>query len=196
VTAIGIVYMGVIMLWLWIESSPTDPIGDPYLAFMEALTIGSALALGGLVAAFYAWSAAPERIYALLALGAGWSAATLTIAVHFVQLTAVRQMQRAGAIADDRLVWPSQLFAVEYVAWDLLIGLTMICLSTVCTGSPAARRARWSYRIGGLLCLVGSAGPLTGWMPIQNVALAGYGLLLPLATALTAVLFHRTPPAS
>src|SRR5438477_8024227 len=54
----------------------------------------------------------------LTALAIGNVAVGLTMGVHFVQLTAIRQLWRAGRLVDYRLVWPSALFAVEYFVWD------------------------------------------------------------------------------
>ncbi|MDH5271397.1 MAG: hypothetical protein OEY32_15895, partial [Candidatus Krumholzibacteria bacterium] len=50
---IGVCYVAVIALWMIIEATPREPIGDPYLAVMEVLTILSALALAGLVIALW-----------------------------------------------------------------------------------------------------------------------------------------------
>ncbi len=99
------------------------------------------------------------------------------MAVHFVQLTAVRQLWRAGRFGDYRLVWPSPLFAVEYFVWDILVGLTMGLAGFALAGGPLAVHARRALLIGGVLCLVGTAGPLSGWMLVQNVAVLGYAVV-------------------
>jgi len=180
VAVVGLMYLAVIGAWIVMVDSPADPIGDPYLRVMEILTILSALGISGWVVAEALEATPASRRFTVAALGAGVSASVLTITVHFVQLTAIRQMWRAGAVADYRLIWPSSLFAVEYVAWDFFMGLTMILLGL-------ARRADRSPRgggvllLGGCLCLLGLAGPVTGRMSLQNVAVVGYGVLLPLA---------------
>ncbi|MDH3389684.1 MAG: hypothetical protein OEN02_17495 [Gammaproteobacteria bacterium] len=51
ITAIGTCYVAVIASWLFVEATPREPIGDPYLAAMEILTMLSALALIGLLIA-------------------------------------------------------------------------------------------------------------------------------------------------
>jgi len=96
-------------------------------------------------------------------------------------------------LADYRLVWPSVLFAVEYFVWDILIGLTLLCASM--TLPLDNRSARGALRVAGALCLLGVVGPLTGRMPLQNIAVIGYALALPVGAALCLRAF-RAPPTS
>jgi len=194
ILAIGILYAAVITLWVIIEGAPRDPIGDPYLAVMEGLTMASALAFLGLVTAIWCFADARRRLPALTALLVGSLAVGLTMTVHFVQLTAIRQLWRAGRLGDYRLVWPSALFAVEYFAWDILVGVSMVAAGFALAGGPAAARARRCLLIGGMLCLIGASGPLSGRMFMQNVAVFGYAVVLPIAGALTARLFRTVSP--
>jgi hypothetical protein len=68
----------------------------------------------------------------------------------------------------------------------LSIGLTL-------TGMPASRRARQALMIGGALCILGIAGPVSGRMGWQNVAVLGYAIALPAAAALTARVLRALP---
>lgn len=192
---IGVLYVGVIGTWLLVEAVPQEPIGDPYLAVMEALTIVSAFAIVGFVVALQSFAADTHRLPALAALVSGCLGAALTITVHFVQLTAVRQLWQAGELADYRLVWPSAIFAVEYVAWDVFVGGMMIAAGLSLSGHTGGRPARRALLVGGVLCVVGAAGPISGWMALQNVSVLGYAVVLPIAAALSARMFYRTDPA-
>ncbi len=183
ILAIGILYAAVITLWLIVEAAPREPIGDPYLAVMEGLTMAPAVAFLGLAIAVWCFADAPRRLPALTTLVIGTLAVGLTMAVHFVQLTAIRQLWRAGRLSDYRLVWPSAVFAVEYFAWDILVGVSMVAAGFALAGGPPAARARRSLLIGGMLCLVGATGPLSGRMFMQNVAVFGYAVVLPIAGA-------------
>jgi hypothetical protein len=194
--AVGILYLATIALWLVVEATPLEPIGDPFLAVMEGLTIVSALALLGLVTAIWGYAERAYRVHGLLTLTLGALAAALTMAVHFVQLTAIRQLWRAGQLPDYRLVWPSTTLAVEYFAWDVLVGGTMILASFALAGEPGSAPARRTMLIGGALCLLGLVGPATGRMIPQNIAVAGYAVFLPVACALSARIFHSAPPSS
>jgi hypothetical protein len=196
VLIVGILYVAVITLWLFIESTPRDPIGDPYLAVMEVFTIASALALVGLVAAIWCFAGAAHRLVALATLAIGTLAASLTMAVHFVQLTAIRQLWRTGRLDDYRLVWPSPLFALEYFVWDVLVGFTLLGMSFAIAGGAGAEPARRALLIGGVLCLAGVAGPLSGRMFLQNVAVLGYAVVFPIAAALTARMFRAALPTA
>jgi hypothetical protein len=193
ILALGFLYVTTILLWLLIVAKPHEPIGDPFLAVMEVLTIISALTLLALVLAIKCFAEDRHRVHALATLALGILAAGLTMAVHFVQLTAVRQLRRAGAGADYRLIWPSAQFAVEYLAWDLLIGLTLVVASSMFLGTRTSRPAGLALMSSGLLCTAGLVGPLSGCMFLQNIAVVGYAIVLPFAAALVANVFRGTP---
>jgi hypothetical protein len=160
---------------------------------MEVLTIVSALSLLGLVIAIWCFADTARRVQALATVVIGSIGAVLTAAVHFVQLTAVRQLWQAGHLVDYRLAWPSALFALEYFVWDVLVGLTMVFAAFSIAGASVTVPARRVLLLGGVLCLLGVAGPLSGRMLLQNVALLGYGVALPVAAALTARVFRAEP---
>lgn len=189
VALVGVMYLAVILGWLALVRTPTAPIGDPYLLAMEVLTIASAVGIAGWVIAQLLLATPRQRLLAVSAFATGISAAVLTISVHVVQLTAVRQMWRQGSLDEYRLVWPSPLFAVEYVAWDVFVGLTMILLGLGLGAERVARGSRLLV-VGGCLCLLGLSGPVFGVMQLQNVALLGYGVLLPLAAYRVASTFR------
>ena len=193
ILALGVLYVATISLWLLVVATPHAPIGDPFLAVMEVLTIMSALALLALVLAIKCFADDRHRVHALATLTLGILATGLTMAVHFVQLTAVRQRWRAGAGADYRLIWPSAQFALEYLAWDLLIGLTLVVASSIFLGTRTSRPAGLALLSSGLLCMAGLVGPLSGFMFLQNIAVVGYAIVLPFAAALVASVFRRTP---
>jgi hypothetical protein len=196
ILAIGVLYVATIMLWLLVQATPREPIPDPYLAVMEVLTILSAAALVGVVLAIWCFADVYRSIPAMATLLFGTSAAVITAAVHFIQLSAVRQLWHAGLVPDYRLVWPSTLFAAEYFAWDILVGLTMICASFAVAGAPRGKPGPGVLRVAGILCLAGAAGPFTGRMTLQNVALLGYAIGLPIAVVFVARGFRATPPSS
>jgi hypothetical protein len=191
--ALGALYVATIVVWLLIVATPDAPIGDPFLAVMEVLTIISALTFLALLLAIKCFADDRHRVHALAALALGILATGCTTAVHFVQLTAVRQIWRAGAGADYRLIWPSPQFAVEYLAWDLFIGLALVLASSVLLGGRTSRAAGLALLSSGVLCIAGLAGPLSGRMILQNIAVAGYAIVLPLAAALVARVFRATP---
>ena len=193
---VGVLYVSVIVAWMLVVGTPADPVGDPYLATMEGLTIVSAVLLVGFCAAIACLCEPERKILGVLTLATGALAAALTISVHFVQLTAVRQMWREGIVDDYRLVWPSRWFAVEYVAWDFFVGCTMLLAAAGLGPGPERRRARVALALGGACCLTGLLGPVSGRMIFQTAGVVGYALLLPVAAYLTAGVFRREPPVS
>jgi len=58
IVGVGVLRVAVIAAWLVVEATPREPIGDPYLAAREALTVTSALALLGLVVAVAGYAVA------------------------------------------------------------------------------------------------------------------------------------------
>ncbi len=190
----GLLYLIVIAAWLVAVGKPMEPIGDPYLAVMEVLTMASALALVGFSVAISALSTPERRIFGLGTVVAGTIAAGLTLSVHFVQLTAIRQLWRSGTLADYRLVWPSPIFAVEYLAWDLLVGITMLLAAASLGEGHGKGGARTLLTVGGGFYIIGLVGPASGVMALQNIAVLGYAVLLPLAAWFTAGVFRRTEP--
>lgn len=191
---VGVLYVATIALWLVVEATPLEPIGDPYLAVMEVLTIVSALALVGLVVAIRRVAHRERSTLGVATLLVGIAAAVVTIAVHFVQLTAIRQLWRVGELPDYRLVWPSAILAVEYFAWDILVGATMVLISFALAGGPWSVAARRTMLSGGVLCLAGVVGPASGQMLLQNIAVTGYAIFLPIGCALLVRVLRAPAP--
>jgi hypothetical protein len=97
---IGVVYvivLGIGMARFGLER----PIADPVLAVMEVLTLVSAPALLVALATVYEAAAPPQKHWGTVALAFGILFTGLTSAVHFIELTASRQMGTGS------LVWPS-----------------------------------------------------------------------------------------
>jgi hypothetical protein len=192
---IGALYVTVISLWLAIERTPWEPIGDPYLACMEVLTIVSALALIGTTLAVRCFVTAGRRGFATAAVVTSVVAAAVTISLHVRQLTLVRDAWRAGLLPDYRLVWPSRVLAVEYVVWDLLVGSIMLCVSAALWHGSGSLVPRRSTLVAGVLCLLGGWGPLAGHMLLQDIAVSGYAVVLPASAVLMARAFFARAPA-
>ena len=183
---VGIGYAAVLAAGMAITGFE-DPIRDPVLAAMEILTLMAAPLLVLTMAAVHA-SAAPElKAYSVAALGFMIVVAGLTSAVHFVGLTALRQLGEEG------IRWPSALYAVELLAWDLFLGLALLCAAPVFGGPGLERAIRIGLAVTGALCIAGTAGPATGDMRWQFIAVVGYGGLLPIVSFLLARNFRRCP---
>jgi hypothetical protein len=133
--------------------------------------------------------ASPSRkAYGLAALAFTTLCAGTTSAVHFVELTAVRQLG-AGGIA-----WPSRVYAAELLAWDVFLGLGLMFTAATFDGGGPERAVRRGLLVCGVLCLTGTVGPVLGNMRLQLVGVVGYGGVLPVVAFLLARLFAREYP--
>lgn len=87
------------------------------------------------------------------------------------------------------LVWPSRMYAAELLAWDVFLGLALVCASSVFEGHGPERAIRRTLLGCGILCLAGIVGPAIGNMRLQLIGVVGYAGLLPVVSLLLMRLF-------
>jgi hypothetical protein len=184
-TCVGAVYAMVVAVG--IAQAGQAPIVDPVFAVMEILTFLAAVLIVIVLASLYDYASPDRKLSALIALSFGIAMAGLTSGVHFVALSAGRQ---TGLTT---LEWPSTLYAVELLAWDVFLGLALLFASLVFAGPGSFPAVRWALTVTGALCLLGAIGPLVGDMALQRVGIVGYGVGLPISSALLASAFRRGP---
>jgi hypothetical protein len=158
----------------------SEPIADPVLAIMEVLTLVSAPPMVVVMAAIHQRASIELRIWSEVALAFTILFAGTTSAVHFVELTAVRQSGPGG------IVWPSSAYAAELLAWDWFLGLALLFAAPVFGNSGRERAVRIGFLICGALCMAGTVGPAVGNMRLQLVGVFGYALVLPVVCFLLA----------
>jgi hypothetical protein len=158
-----------------------EPITDPVLAVMEVLTLLSAPVLVLLMVAVHDWAAPERKAYGIAAVAFATLCAGTTSAVHFIELTAARQLGSGG------IAWPSAAYAAELLAWDVFLGLALWCAAFAFERVGVERAARRGLRIAAALCLLGTVGPVMGNMRLQLVGVLGYAVVLPV----TALLLRR-----
>jgi len=181
---VGVAYVVVVAFGIS-QASFDDPIVDPTLAVMEVLTLLSAPLVVAVMASIYETASRDRKIFGVMALVFAGVMASLTSAVHFVALTSGRQTDFAV------LEWPSTLYAVELLAWDIFLGLSLLCAALVFVGSGTRAFARWSLVVAGALSLLGAIGPIVGDMALQRIGIFGYGVGLPIAALALSRFFHR-----
>lgn len=174
VVVVGVAYASVLAAGM-AHYGLSVPIGDPILALMEMLTIASALPVLVQFGAFHAVATPPGRIRATAALGFAVLFSLTTTGVHVFELTIGRATGRHG------LVWPSVTYAVELLAWDVLLGLALVCAATALPNDNESRRLRQWLLATGVCCLLGIIGPLVDNMRLQLIGVFGYAVLLPIA---------------
>lgn len=181
---IGIAYIAVVSFGVS-KVGLSEPIADPTLAVMEVLTILSALLVVVLMGAIYESVSDDSKIYGAIALIFAALMTGLTCTVHFVTLTSGRQ---SGFTV---LEWPSALYAIELLAWDVFLGLSLLFAAFVFQGQKLHTAIRWTLLLSGALALIGAIGPITGNMALQRIGILGYGIVLPIAAFMIAVFFRK-----
>ncbi len=187
-SSIGMVLVGVLYALVVgfgiAQAGLQNPIIDPTLAVMEAITLLSAPLIVILMVAMYGVANKERKVFGILALSFAIIMAGLTSSVHFYALTAGRQTDFTT------LEWPSALYAIELLAWDIFLGMALVCAALTFDDSKRFRRARWSLFATGILCLIGGVGPFLGNMALQRIGIVGYGIALPISCIFLARVFH------
>ncbi|MFN2371195.1 MAG: hypothetical protein ABR506_08585 [Candidatus Krumholzibacteriia bacterium] len=90
--------------------------------------------------------------------------------------------------------WPSVVYALDILAWDVFFPLAMLLAAPVFAGGGFVGWIRRLMVTSGLLALAGLAGVVTGNMQLRNVGIVGYVGVFVVVAGLLAVLFKRTDP--
>jgi hypothetical protein len=180
---IGVAYAIVVAVGV-ARAGFSEPITDPVLAVMEIITLAAAPLVVILMAAVHQHADEERKLLSLIALCFAVLMAGMTSAVHFVALTAGRQT------GFRVLEWPSTLYAVELLAWDVFLGLSLMFAGPVFRGAGLHAMTRRALMAAGALCLAGTVGPVLGRMPLQRVGILGYGVALPIASSMLALVFR------
>jgi hypothetical protein len=202
VSAAGLVllmvaYMADLALGLMSLRSPQDPIGDPYFTLLELLILAMMPFMVALMVAVHTWAPAELKVFSLSALSFMVALATLTSAVHFSILTLSRHDAFAGQPWLPLLFsfeWPSVVYALDILAWDVFFPLSALFAAPVFGGSRLARWVRSILVLSGVFALAGLAGVVLGDMQVRNIGIVGYTLVFAAAALLLAILFHRAEP--
>lgn len=197
IVAVSVAYLAVGIGWVISAQGPdwtNFNVHDPGLTVLEALLFALLPLLVIEASAIHVWSPHCPRLFTLVALAFMSMFATLSAAVHFVRLTAVRQLEASGGAVSDLMMptrWPSAAAAVDLLAWDLFLGLALLFASRAFAGAGLARAVRSGLIASGTLCLAGLLGPATGEMRLQLFATLGYAFVLPATCVLLAFFFRR-----
>ena len=198
VAGIAVVYAIVGFIGLLERPSGLPPLRqvDPYLAILEFLVMLSAVGLVVLMAAVYAYAPPGNKTYALAALAFMVAFAVLTWSTHFVSLTVGRETASDAMSLLSRQLsfgeWPTIALSLDLLAWDFLLGLSLLFAARVFRGDRLHNTVRLALYVGGVLCLSGTLAPLSGHMWLQFPAIPGYAFVLPAACVPLAMLFDRS----
>ena len=160
------------------------PIVDPLLAIMEMLTLIAAPLMLVMMAAIHGRASDDRKTVSAVAFAFMILTTGMTSVVHFVELTAMRQLGSAS------LVWPSPAYALELLAWDVFLGLSLVFAAFTFGDSGRECRVRRGLLVCGILCLFGVVGPVVGNMRLQLVGVFAYGGVLPVVCLSLSRLFR------
>lgn len=194
-----IAYAATLVLGLLSLTSPEDPIGDPYFSLMEMLIIAMAPVMVIVMVAVHAYAAPGARAYSRTALAWMVIMAGITSSVHFVILTVSRSIAAAGFPWASLLFsfqWPSVVYALDILAWDVFFALSMLFAAPVFRAGRLEKTLRALMIAGGALSLAGLIGVPFADMNLRNIGILGYVGISLVIFPLLGVLFGRTrqPP--
>ena len=150
--------------------SPQDPIGDPWFSMMEILIILVMPLMVALMVAVHAWASPESQALSLLAIVFMGLTAGVTCSLHFVILVLGHQAAFAGQLWLPVFLafkWPSVVYALDILAWDVFFPLSVLSAAPVFTGSRIAVAIRVLMIVSGVLALAGLSGVLAGDMQLR-----------------------------
>jgi hypothetical protein len=195
VAALEVLYAVTLSAGLLTLASQEEPIGNPLFSILEILILLLMPAMVVLMVAVHAWASAEDKVYGVAALAFMSVVSGITSAVHFVLLAVSRSAEVVALPPLARQFafrWPSVVYALDILAWDVFFALAVLFAAPVFSGSTLARWIRWLLVLSGVLALAGLIGVATADMGLRNIGILGYSGVFPVAALLLAVLFHRT----
>lgn len=195
--AFGISYAVIMITGFAAMGGTSKPLGDPYLATMEILILIQAPILVLLAASIHACAPEGARTYSLIALGWMLLLAGFTITVHLVLLTVARRIDPNAIHGYQYLFtwhWPSLLYGVDVVAWDIFFGLALLFAAPVfhASGHVAVRNG---MLIAGAMSVVGIIGPALNHIALRQIGIIGYAIVWPIVCLPLSKAFRPRPIA-
>jgi hypothetical protein len=192
-----VAYAVTLVVGLLSLESPQEPIGDPMFTILEILIIVMMPAMVALMVAVHAWAPMHAKTLTLTSVVFMGLLAGVTSVVHFCVLSLSRQPEFAGQSWLPMVLsfkWPSVVYALDILAWDIFFPLSMLFAAPVFWGSRLAAWIRVLMIASGVLAFAGLSGVVVGDMQLLYIGIVGYvGVFLVVATLL-AVLFYRATP--
>jgi hypothetical protein len=195
--ALVVVYAVTLIIGLASLKSPNDPIGNPWFSMLEVEIIVMMPAIVALMVAVHAWAPAHAKTLSLTSVVFTGLLAGVTCCVHFVVLTLSHQAAFAGQSWRPlfmKFKWPSVVYALDILAWDVFFPLSVLFAAPVFSGSRLTLWIRWLMVASGVLALAGLSGVALGNMQWRNIGIVGYVGVFLVVAMLLLVVFRRTAP--
>jgi len=185
---LGLIYTVVLVLGLASLKQPTDPIGNPYVSIMEVIIILMTPFMTLLAASIYLNSEEKLKITNFMSVLFMTIASCITSGVHIVVLS-INNHAGAAELPWFRQFfaweWPSVVYALDILAWDLFFALAILCL--VPNYRKKNRAISILLSLTGILSLVGLIGPVISDMQFRLIGVFGYAGLFPVACVLIGI---------
>jgi hypothetical protein len=180
--AFGVAYAVTMVAGFAAMGNLSKPLEDPYLAIMEVLILVMAPVLVLLAVVIHACAPEGTKTYSMTALGWMLLLAGFTMTVHLVQLTVVRRIDPSAIQGFQYLFnwhWPSVLYGVDVVAWDIFFALALLFAAPVfhAAGHAAVRNG---LLIAGAMCVLGIIGPAVNHIALRQIGIIGYAIVWPI----------------
>lgn len=192
---LGIIYIVITTIGLLSLKSQLDPISDPWFSMMEILILIMAPLMAVLMAEIHAYASLDVKVLSLIALIFMSIVACITCGVHFLVLFVSRQIQALTGLEWLSYIfsfkWPSVIYALDILAWDLFFALAMFFAAPVFKGDRLKSTVRVLMIVSGVLCLAGLLGPIFGNMLIRDIGIVGYGVVFPFICLLLVKVFNQ-----
>lgn len=191
VVSLGFAYLGCLAAGLASLPSPQDPIADPWFTTLELLILAMMPFMVTLMVTVNAWAARENKVQSMAAVVFMALVAVITSAVHFTILTLSRQDAFRGMDWLLSFSWPSVVYALDILAWDLFFPLSVLFAVPVFNGGRMENWIRILLGVSGGLALAGLAGVVLDDMQVRNIGIVGYAVVFPVAVALIGIVFSR-----
>jgi hypothetical protein len=192
-----IAYAVTLILGLLSLSSPEEPIGDPMFSILEILIIIMTPVMVALMVAVHAWAPIQVKTFSLIAVVFMGLLCVITCSIHFVILTISHQTAFVGqswVTLFMEFKWPSVVYALDILGWDIFFPLSMLFAATVFSGNRLAVWIRLLMITSGVLALAGLSGVVFGDMQLRNIGIVGYVGVFLIIDVLLAIFFYRELP--
>jgi hypothetical protein len=196
--SLGMIYLVTLGLGFLSLKSPQQPIGDPYFSILEILIILLMPAMVASMIVVHSYASPEDKGYSLAALAFMILVAGITCSEHFVILTVSRQIAATGFTWSPlffSFTWPSVVYALDILAWDLFFALSMLLAAPVFKGDPLENAVRYLMIASGVLSLLGIIGIPLANMNVRDIGIVGYAVVAPVVFLLLALVFGRAKHA-
>lgn len=192
VVVLEVAYLACLIVGLARLPSPLDPIADPWFTALELLILTMMPFMVGLMVSIHAWADADRKALAMTGVLFMGLVAVVTSAVHFSILVLSRRPPFADMDWLFAFSWPSVVYALDILAWDVFFPISALFAAAVFRGGRLESRIRVLLIVSGVLAFAGLAGVVMNDMQVRNLGIVGYAVIFPVAAALIGVLFRKS----